>query len=156
MVPGPLRPQELQLALRDHDAPSRTTATFTRNRHRIAHNGSYFEPVRGSAPSLAERGLANPMATFLTVALLLDQLGLSVPARQVRDAVRRVRRRAEQVTYDLGGTASTMQSAAAVSAELATGQGRLHGDPRDVKGWGPGSSAGPPTTWTTCRPAPWC
>jgi isocitrate/isopropylmalate dehydrogenase len=96
----------------------------------IGRSGSYFEPVHGSAPSLAGRGLVNPMATFLAVALMLDHLGLSVPALQVRDAVRHVRRRAQHVTYDLGGTASTRESAAAVGAELAVTPDRPPGDSR--------------------------
>ena len=48
---------------------------------------SMFEPVHGSAPDIAGRGIADPTATIMSVALLLDHLGLSDAARRVEDAV---------------------------------------------------------------------
>jgi 3-isopropylmalate dehydrogenase len=48
---------------------------------------SMFEPVHGSAPDIAGRGVADPTATVLSVALLLDHLGLTEPARRVEAAV---------------------------------------------------------------------
>ena len=48
---------------------------------------SMFEPVHGSAPDIAGRGLADPTATILSVALLLDHLGLAEPAARVEAAV---------------------------------------------------------------------
>src|SRR3954471_7201949 len=48
---------------------------------------SMFEPVHGSAPDIAGRGLADPTATVLSVAMLLDHLGLTEAARRVEDAV---------------------------------------------------------------------
>jgi 3-isopropylmalate dehydrogenase len=48
---------------------------------------SMFEPVHGSAPDIAGRGVADPTATVLSVALLLDHLGLADAARRVDDAV---------------------------------------------------------------------
>ena len=48
---------------------------------------SMFEPVHGSAPDIAGTGTADPTATILSVALLLEHLGLDKPARQVEQAV---------------------------------------------------------------------
>ena len=48
---------------------------------------SMFEPVHGSAPDIAGRGIADPTATILSVSLLLDHLGLSEEARRVEKAV---------------------------------------------------------------------
>src|SRR3954453_14019704 len=50
-------------------------------------NPSMFEPVHGSAPDIAGRGLADPTATVLSVALLLAHLGHEDAARRVEDAV---------------------------------------------------------------------
>ena len=50
-------------------------------------NPSMFEPVHGSAPDIAGKGLADPTATVLSVALLLDHLGHAEQARRVEDAV---------------------------------------------------------------------
>jgi len=48
---------------------------------------SMFEPVHGSAPDIAGRGIADPTATILSVALMLDHLGLDAAARRIEDAV---------------------------------------------------------------------
>lgn len=50
-------------------------------------NPSMFEPVHGSAPDIAGKGLADPTATVLSVAMLLDHLGQSEAARRVENAV---------------------------------------------------------------------
>jgi len=46
-----------------------------------------FEPVHGSAPDIAGRGIADPVAAVLSVSLLLDHLGHPEAARRVEDAV---------------------------------------------------------------------
>ncbi|MEE1824747.1 isocitrate/isopropylmalate family dehydrogenase [Streptomyces sp. BE20] len=84
----------------------------------IGDQGSYFEPVHGSAPAMAGRGRANPMAMLLTVAQMLDHLGLTVPGEELRAAVRGVARARTTVTYDLGGTAGTREVAEAVAGAL--------------------------------------
>ncbi|MET9912840.1 isocitrate/isopropylmalate family dehydrogenase [Streptomyces sp. NPDC006476] len=84
----------------------------------IGDHGSYFEPVHGSAPALAGQDRANPMAMLLTVAQMLDHLGLPVPGEDLRGAVRTVARARRTVTYDLGGNAGTREVADAVTAEL--------------------------------------
>lgn len=80
----------------------------------IGERGGYFEPVHGSAPALAGTSRANPLAAFLTVGMMLDHLGMDAAGEQIRDAVRRVTRRRDRLTYDLGGVASTAECATAV------------------------------------------
>ncbi len=67
-----------------------------------------FEPVHGSAPDIAGRGIANPMATFGAVAMLLDHLGERQVASRVRQAIRTVLERG-CLTPDLGGKATTAE-----------------------------------------------
>ena len=72
-------------------------------------NPSMFEPVHGSAPDIAGSGTADPTATVLSVALLLDHLGESAAARRIEDAV----------AADLAGRGQTPRSTAAVGDALA-------------------------------------
>ncbi|HNQ99526.1 MAG TPA: isocitrate/isopropylmalate dehydrogenase family protein [Trueperaceae bacterium] len=76
-----------------------------------------FEPVHGSAPDIAGRGVANPIATFLTAAMLLDHLGEREAARRIERAVDEVLAEGE-LTPDLGGRASTESLTDAVIAAL--------------------------------------
>ncbi|MDH4043182.1 MAG: isocitrate/isopropylmalate family dehydrogenase [Gemmatimonadota bacterium] len=77
-----------------------------------------FEPVHGSAPPLAGKGVANPMAACLTGALLFEQVGLPRAAAALEHAVWSAL--ADGVrTADLGGTASTASAAQVVLAHLA-------------------------------------
>jgi tartrate dehydrogenase/decarboxylase/D-malate dehydrogenase len=69
---------------------------------------SMFEPVHGSAPDIAGRGIANPVATILSVALLLDHLVQAAAAERIRVAVATVLA-AGHGTPDLGGKLSTRQ-----------------------------------------------
>jgi len=80
----------------------------------IGEGFSYFEPVHGSAPRLAGTNRANPMAMFLSIAALLKHLESPDDARRVRNAVRHVLRSGETLTYDLGGSATTLEVAAMV------------------------------------------
>ncbi|MYS44358.1 isocitrate/isopropylmalate dehydrogenase family protein [Streptomyces sp. SID5998] len=84
----------------------------------IGDHGSYFEPVHGSAPGMAGQNRANPMAMILAVAQMLDHLDLSVPADDLRAAVRTVATRRTAVTYDMGGASGTQEVAQAVAGEL--------------------------------------
>ncbi|MBN9230217.1 MAG: isocitrate/isopropylmalate dehydrogenase family protein [Legionella sp.] len=70
----------------------------------------YFEPVHGSAPLLAPNR-ANPSAMFLSISLLLEHFNFTHQAATIRDAVTHVVQRKENVTYDLGGKASTEEMA---------------------------------------------
>lgn len=79
---------------------------------------SMFEPVHGSAPDIAGKGYANPIATFLSVAMMLDFLNQPQAARAIDQACRKVVSDPKNHTRDLGGTASTHQVTEAVLAEL--------------------------------------
>jgi tartrate dehydrogenase/decarboxylase/D-malate dehydrogenase len=77
-----------------------------------------FEPVHGSAPDIAGRGVANPIGTIWAGAMMLDALGEADAAGRVLGAVERVLARPELHTGDLGGSATTAQVTDAVVAEL--------------------------------------
>ena len=79
---------------------------------------SMFEPVHGSAPDIAGRGIANPIAAILSAAMLCDHLGLPRAAAAIRSAVERTLS-AGHKTRDLGGTLSTAQMGDAVLGALA-------------------------------------
>jgi 3-isopropylmalate dehydrogenase len=79
---------------------------------------SMFEPVHGSAPDIAGKGYANPIATFLSVAMMLEFLGQPDAAKAVNQACKDVVVDPKNHTRDLGGTASTGQVGDAVVAKL--------------------------------------
>ena len=79
---------------------------------------SMFEPVHGSAPDIAGRGIANPMATMLAGSLMLDFLGEPTAAQTVEQAVLAVLADRRDVTPDLGGTGTTATVAEAVVARV--------------------------------------
>jgi len=77
-----------------------------------------FEPVHGSAPGLVGRGLANPIAAHLCVALLFEELGFPAAASEVETAIRRTIE-AGETTPDLGGTLETRAVTDAVLGRLS-------------------------------------
>jgi 3-isopropylmalate dehydrogenase len=80
---------------------------------------SMFEPVHGSAPDIAGKGFANPIATFLSVAMMLDFLGQAEAAKSVNSACAKVVADRKNHTRDLGGVASTSQVGDAVASLVA-------------------------------------
>jgi tartrate dehydrogenase/decarboxylase/D-malate dehydrogenase len=68
---------------------------------------SMFEPTHGSAPDIAGKGIANPMAQILTAALMLRHLGEDKAAADVEKAVTGVLKLGETLTPDLGGRSTT-------------------------------------------------
>jgi 3-isopropylmalate dehydrogenase len=79
---------------------------------------SMFEPVHGSAPDIAGKNFANPIATFLSIAMMLEFLNQPQAAAAVNDACRAVVADAKNHTRDLGGTASTSQVTEAMLAKI--------------------------------------
>jgi isocitrate dehydrogenase (NAD+) len=77
-----------------------------------------FEPVHGSAPDIAGRGIANPIAMILSGAMLLRHLHEAAAATAVERAVDRVLERGDARTPDLGGTSSTEEVTAAIEETL--------------------------------------
>lgn len=78
---------------------------------------SMFEPVHGSAPDIAGRGIANPIGQLWSASLMLDHLGLSADAADLMRAVEATTA-AGLTTPDLGGSCTTEQVIDAVLAEL--------------------------------------
>jgi 3-isopropylmalate dehydrogenase len=79
---------------------------------------SMFEPVHGSAPDIAGKNFANPIATFLSVAMMVDFLGQPKAAAAINQACADVVADPKNHTRDLGGTASTTAVTDAVVAKL--------------------------------------
>jgi 3-isopropylmalate dehydrogenase len=69
---------------------------------------SMFETVHGSAPNIAGKNIANPMAAVLTLGMMLDHLGMNEPAARAREVVQEALRN-EILTRDLGGTLGTRE-----------------------------------------------
>ncbi|MFE2443868.1 tartrate dehydrogenase [Streptomyces sp. NPDC059426] len=68
---------------------------------------SMFEPVHGSAPDIAGRGIANPLGAIWSAAMMLDHLGHPEAATGITDAIATVLAKTAVRTPDLGGTATT-------------------------------------------------
>lgn len=76
----------------------------------INPNGiSMFEPVHGSAPDIAEKEIANPMAQILAGAMMLEELGEENGAKLILDAVKEVLKEGRFRTGDIGGTSRTSE-----------------------------------------------
>jgi tartrate dehydrogenase/decarboxylase/D-malate dehydrogenase len=81
-----------------------------------------FEPVHGSAPDIAGRGIANPVGCLWSASMMLDDIGEAAAGERLRDAIATVVRDGPR-TADLGGTASTAQVGDAVVAAIDAGRG---------------------------------
>jgi len=78
---------------------------------------SMFEPIHGSAFDITGKGIANPIATFWTAAMMLEHLGETKAAARLMNAIEAVTAR-QIFTPDLGGTARTQDVTRAVCREL--------------------------------------
>ncbi len=74
----------------------------------IGLNGAIFEPVHGSAPDIAGKGIANPLATLLTTAMLLRHINEPAAADRLQEAITKIIAEGT-LTPDLGGSANTIQ-----------------------------------------------
>jgi tartrate dehydrogenase/decarboxylase / D-malate dehydrogenase len=79
---------------------------------------SLFEPVHGSAPDIAGKGMANPLATFWAGAMMLEHLGEPDAGGRVMRAIERVCSDGRVLTRDLGGSSSTAEVTERVLREL--------------------------------------
>jgi tartrate dehydrogenase/decarboxylase/D-malate dehydrogenase len=79
---------------------------------------SMFEPIHGSAFDIAGTGIANPVATFWTAAMMLEHLGEKLAGDRLMKAVERVTVDKSLHTPDLGGKATTNQVTEAVCEAL--------------------------------------
>ncbi len=70
---------------------------------------SMFEPIHGSAPKYKDKSIANPTATILAGAMMLDCLGELKAAKAIEDAVEKVLSEGKVRSHDLGGDSSTIE-----------------------------------------------
>ena len=80
----------------------------------IGTHAAIFEPVHGSAPDIAGKGIANPSAQLLAAAMMLDHVGELDAAKRLRSALETTIVKDKVRTSDLGGRASTAEFARAV------------------------------------------
>ena len=83
-------------------------------------DGAVFEAVHGSAPDIAGKGIANPMALMRSAVMMLYHMQKDEVAERVRRALHDVIVRQKIRTRDLGGEASTTQFTDAVVAAIET------------------------------------
>jgi tartrate dehydrogenase/decarboxylase/D-malate dehydrogenase len=115
---------------------------------------SMFEPVHGSAPDIAGRGLANPIGAVGSGALMLEHLGLPGQAARLNAAIAAVTA-AGVLTPDLGGTASTRDVVRALIGALRALAAPRPATPRGSPGMpGPGSRLGADAASGRRRPCP--
>jgi len=79
---------------------------------------SMFEPVHGSAPDIAFKGIVNPLATILCAAQMVEHLGIPEAAQEIEAAVAKVLAGRKIRTPDLGGNSKTAEIADAVIAAM--------------------------------------
>jgi len=82
----------------------------------IGVDAAIFEAVHGSAPDLAGKGVANPVALFLAAAMMLDHVHRNDLAQRLRKAIDETLNEDKVRTGDLGGTASTKEFVQAIVA----------------------------------------
>jgi tartrate dehydrogenase/decarboxylase/D-malate dehydrogenase len=79
---------------------------------------SMFEPIHGSAPDIAGKGIANPIGAIWAGALMLEHLGRRDLHDKVVGAIERVVADGKRLTPDLGGTATTKDVSEAIRSEI--------------------------------------
>ncbi len=85
----------------------------------IGDRYAVFQPSHGSAPDIAGRGVANPVATILSAAMMLDWLGDAPAAARIRNAVHAVFSDPAARTRDMGGALGTAEMTSAILAALS-------------------------------------
>ncbi len=85
----------------------------------IGDDYAVFEAVHGSAPDIAGKGMANPLAITMSGGMMLRHLGEEKAALALDEAIRAVLQAGREVTRDLGGTATTREMADAIIDQLA-------------------------------------
>jgi tartrate dehydrogenase/decarboxylase/D-malate dehydrogenase len=80
---------------------------------------SMFEPVHGSAPDIAGKGIANPIGQIWSGAMMLRHLGEAKAADAVENAIEAVLGGGGPRTPDMGGKANTVDLGAAIEAEIS-------------------------------------
>ena len=78
-----------------------------------------FEPVHGSAPDIAGKGIANPIGQIWSGAMMLQHLGLPEAADAIESAIADVLAERNVRTPDIGGTASTTELGSAIASRVS-------------------------------------
>ena len=86
----------------------------------IGVDAAIFEAVHGSAPDIAGKGIANPLALLLAAGMMLDHVGRQAESARLRAAIDAVLREDNVRTGDLGGTATTAQMTKAIVRRLSS------------------------------------
>ena len=89
----------------------------------IGEGAAVFEAVHGSAPDIAGRGLANPIALMRSAVLMLEHLGLDEQSRRLEAAILHTLVEKKILTRDLGGTAGTHELTEAVVRAIEADSG---------------------------------
>jgi isocitrate dehydrogenase (NAD+) len=84
----------------------------------IGEQAAVFEAVHGTAPDIAGKGVANPVAAMVAGAMLLERMGQKDRGTRLENAVRRTIAKGKDLTPDLGGTGTTQTITDRVIAEL--------------------------------------
>ncbi|HNX97262.1 MAG TPA: isocitrate/isopropylmalate family dehydrogenase, partial [Candidatus Aminicenantes bacterium] len=84
----------------------------------IGEKLAVFEPTHGSAPKYAGQYKVNPIATILAAKMMLAWLGETEMAERLEKATAEIIAEGKVRTYDMGGTAKTLELAAAIAAKL--------------------------------------
>ena len=84
----------------------------------IGEDAALFEPVHGSAPDIAGKGIANPIAMMLSAVMMLRYINENEAADRFEEAILKVLTDANVLTGDLGGSATTVELAEAVKNNL--------------------------------------
>jgi isocitrate dehydrogenase (NAD+) len=85
----------------------------------IGEDAAIFEAVHGSAPDIAGKGIANPLALLLAAAMMIDHVGRKDMAQRLRRAIDLTLREDGVRTGDLGGKATTRELTQAIVRRLA-------------------------------------
>lgn len=85
----------------------------------IGEEYAVFEAVHGSAPDIAGKGIANPLAITMSGGMMLKHLGEERAAQALNEAIHAVLKEGRRLTRDLGGTATTREMADAIIDHLA-------------------------------------
>ncbi len=88
----------------------------------VGDNFAMFEPIHGSAPDIAGKWIANPIATILSFSMCLNWLGEEKASRAVESAVVEVLNEGKKLTRDLGGSAGTLDLALEIANKISPNQ----------------------------------
>ena len=84
----------------------------------IGENNGLFEPVHGSAPDIAGKGIANPTAMLLSASMMLNYIGEHENSEKLENAIVSVLKEGKYLTPDMGGNSTTTEMANAIKNKL--------------------------------------